>query len=117
MALFGGEEFIDLLRSDPLHKILDVVDGIVAERNIDNDWITPDGARLLLAESKTRAFDIGAQKQAVQVIRDTLQQQPELQTVTLELAGVGVISTELEQTINQEAQQRSIFASVALALL
>jgi predicted exporter len=78
MALFGGEEFIDLLRSDPLHKILDVVDGIVAERNIDNDWITPDGARLLLAESKTRAFDIGAQKQAVQVIRDTLQQQPEL---------------------------------------
>jgi predicted exporter len=38
-------------------------------------------------------------------------------TVTLELAGVGVISTELEQTIRQEAQQRSIVAGIALTLL
>jgi predicted exporter len=112
LTLFAGAPFNQLIQADPVLAGLSVLDRLGG--GLNEEWLTDDGLHLLVAETVAPAFDLAGQQQALNRINQVLEK---MAPKRAEVSGMGVFGVKLRQTIHSEAQNRSILASVALALV
>jgi len=117
LALFSGEEFNTLVRADPGFAAIGIMESLAATLPSYSDWITDDGTALLIVETRTPAFNLSGQKEAVDTIHRTLSESLGFGPDKIEISGVGAFGVELQHTIQSEATKRSILASIGLALV
>ncbi|MFK8014594.1 MAG: MMPL family transporter [Gammaproteobacteria bacterium] len=117
LALFAGADFNTLLREDPGLNAINTLQSLAAGAGNQERWETDDGTAVLMVETTAASFDIGGQALAVQRIRDELNADSSTRSLTPQLSGPGAFAVELRDVIHAEARNRSILASVALALV
>lgn len=113
LALFAGGDFNRLLRGDPTMASLAALERLATNTGDADRWRTDDGTPVLLIETAAPAFDLAAQATAVDELRRTLDEAG-LDAVP---SGPGVFGVELRDTIHAEARNRSMLASLGLAIV
>ena len=110
LGLIGGADYERLVREDPFAAALELLEALAVGRS--SQWTLADGRRVLVAETAAPAFDIAAQQQAVEALDAALAQH--FEGAATEVTGAGAFGVALQQTIRNEAQWRSLLATVAL---
>ena len=114
LGLLGGGRLREMIQADPtLQALASLGETSIVEAE-GGEWRSADGRYLMLVETRAPAFDLAAQGIAVAGLRQALAAFPR---EAVEISGVGVFGVELRESIQREAQLRSIAASVALALV
>ena len=117
LAFFAGADFNTLLREDPAFSSINVLLSLAAGAGDDDRWVTAEGTPVLMVETRAASFDIGGQAESVQKIQDLLAANDQTRSLQPVLSGPGAFAVELRDVIHAEARNRSILASVALALV
>ena len=112
LSLVGGGRYAGFIQADPLLNAFSALE--LARATAKEHWLTDDGRRILLAETRAPAFDLRAQAQALATLKDTLTAFP---ANSVEISGVGVFGVELRDTIHAEARLRSVLASAVILLV
>lgn len=120
----SGQRFNSLFSRDPglaLESLLQAMNptnfSLVDSMDGDIEWRTSSGYRLLLAESNEPAFDVAAQQLAYRQTYERLTQMDALEQLEIKIAGVGAISAQVSDVIQQEAVWRSLLASALLLIV
>ena len=117
MALFSGSEFNALLTADPEFRSIEIIQGLVPALSTSGSWVSNDGAVILIAETRTPAFELQGQKLAVETIETILGDRKRFPSSRIEISGVGAFGVELQNVTQSEAKKRSLLASAALAFV
>ena len=117
MALFSGGEFNTLLTADPEFRSIGIIQSLVPALSTSGSWVSDDGAVILIAETRTPAFELEGQKLAVETIKRILGDRNRFPSSRIEISGVGAFGVELQNVTQSEAKKWSLLASVALAFV
>ena len=117
LAFFSGGDYTTMLREDPALTAIDTLQSLAVGAGDQDRWVAADGTAVLMVEARAASFDIGGQALAVQAIRAALAGDDETRSLRPQLSGPGAFAVELRDVIHSEARNRSILASIALALV
>jgi len=117
LRLIGGRQFAELVARDPSLAAAHTLTQSSGYLYRPPDDPTVQSESIIIIETVAPGFDIAGQREAIAHLQSQIQQTFGPSPPDSRISGVGMIGTILEQQIRQEAQTRSIAASILLILI
>lgn len=112
VLMLSSPALVRIVKADPTMASLRVIEHLNAGGEMQPSF--PVGDRfgsLVIAETRSAAFDLGGQRQALTELQDAFRALNE-PSAGIEIFGMGVYGLGVQETIRQEATFRSILATV-----
>lgn len=111
LGLGTDQAFEELVAADPTLSSLDLVGRLTPGSG--QAWLTQDGRRVLIAETRAPTFALDAQAAAIGQVKSAIEAHYGT-GAAVTLSGAGVFGVALRDTIEAEARGRTLLASGAL---